>query len=401
MLPTIPGLAESKSVGAASILIVNARSINRLRDIIPGGFFMMRPIVAIACILLLSSAAAAEQNVSDSVRVAQGQNATIGLIAAGSGSTDTRIAADIAQALNDGDKLRVLPMLGEGSVQNIADLIFLKGVDIAIVHSDVLTQTMQRGAIPRENTVQYITKLFPEEIHVLARRDITHLDDLNGKPVDVGAIGTGTELTASALLDMCHVNPTVVHDPQEVALDRLRRGDIAAMFVIGGRPVPLLQAIEPGTGLHFLSIPLTPQLVDTYLPTELDHQRYPNLVPVGPPIETVAVGSVLVTLSTPSDTARAKRVNRFVDAFFDHINDFRRSGFHPKWQEVNLSAQLQGWTRYPEAQALIKGPNDSNLRTSFDSYLNQSGQTTSGMNNERREALFRDFLRWRTQHSGP
>lgn len=362
---------------------------------------MMRPIVAIACILLLSSAAAAEQNVSDSVRVAQGQNATIGLIAAGSGSTDTRIAADIAQALNDGDKLRVLPMLGEGSVQNIADLIFLKGVDIAIVHSDVLTQTMQRGAIPRENTVQYITKLFPEEIHVLARRDITHLDDLNGKPVDVGAIGTGTELTASALLDMCHVNPTVVHDPQEVALDRLRRGDIAAMFVIGGRPVPLLQAIEPGTGLHFLSIPLTPQLVDAYLPTELDHQRYPNLVPVGPPIETVAVGSVLVTLSTPSDTARAKRVNRFVDAFFDHINDFRRSGFHPKWQEVNLSAQLQGWTRYPEAQALIKGPNDSNLRTSFDSYLNQSGQTTSGMNNERREALFRDFLRWRTQHSGP
>ncbi len=72
--------------------------------------------------------------------------------------------------LDDGDKLRVLPMLGRGSVQNIADLIYLKGIDVAIVHTDALTQTMQRGTIPRENSVQYIAKLFQEEIHILARQ---------------------------------------------------------------------------------------------------------------------------------------------------------------------------------------------------------------------------------------
>ncbi len=362
---------------------------------------MIRPIVAITCLLVVSNIAVADQTVSDSVRIAQGQNATIGLIASGSGSTDTRIAADIAQVLNDGDKLRILPMLGQGSVQNIADLIFLKGVDVAIVHSDVLTQTMQRGSIPRENTVQYITTLFPEEIHVLARKDIGKLDDLNGKPVGVGAIGSGTEITASALLDICHITPAIVHDPQQLALERLRRGELAAIFVVGGKPTPLLQGIEAGTGLHFLSIPLTARLVDAYLPTELDHQRYPNLVPVGPPIETVAVSSILVTLSSPADTARAKRVNRFVDALFERFDQFHQPGFHPKWQEVNLAAQVPGLTRYPEAQVMIRGPGDANLRTSFDAYLNQSGQTTSGMNNERREALFRDFLRWRDQHSTP
>ena len=63
----------------------------------------------------------------DPVRVSVAQNATIGLIADGAGSTDTRIAADIARALDDSDKLRILPMLGRGSVQNIADLIYLKG----------------------------------------------------------------------------------------------------------------------------------------------------------------------------------------------------------------------------------------------------------------------------------
>jgi TRAP transporter TAXI family solute receptor len=352
----------------------------------------------------LAVPASAEQSdsVAEAVRIATGQNATIGLIADGSGSTDARIAADIAQVLDDSDRLRILPMLGKGSVQNIADLIYLKGVDVAIVHTDVLTETMQSGAIPRESSVQYIAKLFPEEIHVLARRDIANLKDLNGKIVSIGAVGSGTELTASALLDMAHVTPNIMHDAESIALDRLRHGEIAAMFVIGGEPVPMLQAIEPGTGLHFLPIPLNTQIVDAYLPTSLDHQRYPNLVPPGPPIDTVAVGSVLVTLAATSDTQRAKRVNRFVDTLFERFQQLRQPGFHPKWHEVNLSAQVQGWTRYPEVVGYLKREQgDNDLRASFDNYVNQSGQKTSGMSNERRETLFRDFLRWREQHSGP
>jgi TRAP transporter TAXI family solute receptor len=357
------------------------------------------PIV-IAC---LTSSAMADQipPVSDPVRISIAQNATIGLIADGPGSTDTQIAADIARALDDGDKLRILPMIGRGSVQNIADLIYLKGVDVAIVSTDVLTQTMQSGTIPRESTVQYIAKLFPEEIHILARKEITSLNDLNGKPVSVGVVGSGTEITAASLLDMCHITPNIIHESPSPALDHLRHGEIAAMFVVGGKPVPMLQGIEAGSSLHFLPIPLNAQLVDSYLPTSLDHQNYPDLISAGPPIDTVAVGSALVTLSTPSDTARAKRVNRFVDALFDRFDQFRRPGFHPKWREVNLSAQVQGWVRYPEALGLLRNSGDSTLRTSFDAYLNQSGQSTAGMDNERRETLFRDFLHWRDQHSGP
>src|ERR1700712_3331831 len=150
------------------------------------------------------------QPVPDAVHIAQGQNATVGLITGSPGSTgspDAQIAADLAHVLDDTDKLRILPMFGNGSIQNIADLIFLKGVDLAIVHTDVLTQNMQNGSIPREGTVQYITRLFPEEIHILARREITSVNDLNGKPVAIGPVGSGTEMTASALLDMCHITP--------------------------------------------------------------------------------------------------------------------------------------------------------------------------------------------------
>jgi TRAP transporter TAXI family solute receptor len=359
----------------------------------------------ITCFVLLAGSASAQpaSPASDAVRIATTLNLTIGLIGGGVGSTDARIAADVAEVLDDSDRLRILPMLGRGSVQNLADLIYLKGVDVAIVHTDALTDTMQRGSIPREGSVQYIAKLFQEEIHILARKEISGINDLNGKIVSIGPIGSGTELTASAVLDLTHVTPNIMHETQFGALDRLRRGEIAAMFVVGGKPVPLLQEIEFGTGLHFLPIPLSTQLVNTYLPSTLDRQYYPNLIPPGGTIDTVAVSSVLVTLASPPETARAKRVNRFVDALFERFDQFRQPGFHPKWQEVNLSAQIQGWSRYPEVLTLLKKevPPEGDLRTSFDSYLNQSGQSSAGMNNERREGLFRDFLRWRDQHSGP
>ena len=234
----------------------------------------------VACLVIgcLSRAAAADQapTTFDPVRVSAAQNATVGLIADGAGSTDTRIAADIARALDDSDKLRVLPMLGRGAVQNVADLIYLKGVDIAIVNIDVLTQTMQSGAIPREGTVQYIAKLFPEEVHILARKEISTLNDLTGKPVAIGAVGSGTEVTATNLLDMSHVIPNLIHEDQAAALDHLRHGEIVAMFVVGGMPVPMLQGVEAGSQLHFVPIPLNAQLVNSYLPTSLDHQAYPE-----------------------------------------------------------------------------------------------------------------------------
>jgi TRAP transporter TAXI family solute receptor len=362
-------------------------------------------LVLAVSVALIAGPARAEQNaVSDPVRIAQALNATIGLITGGPGSTDARIAGDIAQVLDDGDKLRVLPMLGRGSEQNIADLIYLKGVDVAIVHTDVLAQTMQLGTIPKEGSVQYIAPLFPEEIHILARKDIASLSDLNGKPVAIGAIGSGTELTAITLLATLQVTANLTRESVSLALDSVRRGDTAAMILIGGKPVPLLQGIDASSGLHFLPIPLSARLVDAFVPTTLDHLQYPNLIPAGTSVDTVAVGSVLVTLATSSDSARAKRVNRFVDTLFERFDRFYQPGFHPKWQEVTLAAQVPGLTRYPEAAAQLRKPEPvtkGDRRGSFNDYVSQSGQTANGIDSEQREALFRDFLLWRAQHNGP
>ncbi len=155
-------------------------------------------------VTMLSTAALARSGSAppetlDPVRIAQARNVTIGLMTGGFDSTDAQAAADMAEVLDDGDRLRVLPILGVGSVQNIADLIRLKGVDVAIVHADALAQSSQRDAIPNVKSVRYIAKLFNEEMHVLVRKDIGSLNDLAGKRVDIGLLGSGTDVTASAL----------------------------------------------------------------------------------------------------------------------------------------------------------------------------------------------------------
>ena len=311
--------------------------------------------LAAACIavaLIAGFAARAE----DPVRIAQAHNATVGLIGGSFGSTDSRIVSEMAEVLNDDTRLRVLPMLGQGSVQNLADLTFLKGVDVAIVHTDAMTQAAQGKTIPRIESVEYIAKLFQEEVHVLAQSGIASLADLAGKPVEVGPPGSSTALTAGLLLNALHIAPDARQDLPSVALDRLRLGMVAAMVVVGGEPVPDLLQIPPASGLHFVPIPLNAHLVDAYLPGSLDSRYYPSLVPPGPPVDTVAVGAILVTLAAPTGSDRAKRVNRFVDALFDRFDLLRHPGFHPKWHDVNLSAQIPGLRRYGEAEKRLREP---------------------------------------------
>ena len=62
---------------------------------------------------------------------------TVGIISGGVAGTYVRVASDLANVLDKGDDLRVLAVLGKGSVQNIDDLLYLRGIDIAI-HRKVL-----------------------------------------------------------------------------------------------------------------------------------------------------------------------------------------------------------------------------------------------------------------------
>src|ERR1700737_2361054 len=118
---------------------------------------------------------------------------TVTLMSGTIGGTYVQFGADLASALDDGDNLRVLPIVGRGSVQSVADILFLKGVDIGIVRSDTLDYLEKKGyANNIKKQFTYVTKLYNEEMHVFAPKSIRTLAELEGKTVAVDLPNGGT-----------------------------------------------------------------------------------------------------------------------------------------------------------------------------------------------------------------
>src|SRR5262245_34442533 len=65
------------------------------------------------------------------------------IIAGSSSGTDLAIVQDIADVLDEGDELRVVPMVGKGPAQNVKDVMFLRGVDMGITQANILKHFAQ------------------------------------------------------------------------------------------------------------------------------------------------------------------------------------------------------------------------------------------------------------------
>jgi len=321
---------------------------------------------------------------------------TVGIVSGGIGGTYVRIAADLTSVLDEKDRLRVIAMLGKGSVQNITDILYLKGTDIGIVQSDVLSYIEKKGLHSNiKSRVDYITKLYNEELHVVAGKDIKSLEDLAGKKVNVGVAGSGTEITASIVFDTLGIDIVKVAADQPLALEQIKSGEIAATAYVAGAPASAFSALTAEDGLHLVAIPFDGPLGQEYLPSEFTAEEYPGLV-AGEPVETIAVGAVMAVFNWKPDTWRYQKVERFVNAFFDHFDELLQPPRHPKWREVNLATELPGWTRFGPAAAWLKAhpnPKDNATQAAFDRFLSTQGDAST-LSEEDKTRLFREFLDW-------
>src|SRR5215470_8310772 len=198
----------------------------------------------------------------------------------GSAGISVRIAEDLANLIDDGATRRVVPVVGKGSLQNLTDLKYLRGIDMAIVQSDALDYAKEQRVLPGiENSMTYVTRLYNEEFHLLAGPKIRNVSDLANKKVNVDLRGSGTSITAGRLFDMLKIPVSESNDSQEIALEKLRRGEIAALAFVTGKSAPLFMGLKGDDGLHFLAIPLNPAVTNAYAPTRLTAADYPGLVP--------------------------------------------------------------------------------------------------------------------------
>jgi hypothetical protein len=222
---------------------------------------------------------------------------------------------------------------------------------------------------------------------------------LKGRKVNLDAKGSGTSYSMRDIFKALGIEIEEVSMSQTEAFEKVRNGEIAATALIAGKPVRSLTRLGPTDGLHFVPIPFTQPLIADYLPTTLTHEDYPDVVPPGEMVETVAVGAVLITYNWPKNSGdRYQRIERFVDAFFPKIDEFKKPPRHPKWREINLAATLPGWDRFEAAQTWLDTQRvaEGQTRPALASGA-PANAAAANVSQAQRTELYQEFLRWRQQ----
>ncbi len=321
---------------------------------------------------------------------------TVGIVGGLFTGTYMRLAAEMASALDDGDNLRVLPIVSFGAGSNLDDLLYLHGVDLAVTQSDVFEYFRTVRKTPHlERRVQYIIRLPISELHILARDNVHSLEDLRGKKVNFGPPGTGASLTGTIVFQRLGINVQQVMIDQPSALEKLRSGEIDAIARVLPKPVDFFSKIPPNSGLHLVNIPFTKKFEDYYTLGEFTKKDYPSLLDGKDSIDTIAVPAVLAVYNWSKDSDRYNRVQRFVQYLFNRWDTFQHAPYHPKWRDVNLAATVPGWTRFSAAQDMlqqVEAQQQQKQKTAFQTFVKQQGAVPA--NAAERDALFREFLQW-------
>ncbi len=320
-----------------------------------------------------------------------------------SAGISVRMAEDLASLIDDGATRRVLPVVGRSARQNLTDLVQLRGIDMAILQTDMLDALRQQQSVPNlESSFTYVARLYNEEFHLLAGPDIKSITALAHRRVAVGVRGSGTSITAERLFALLKIEIEPVFDRPEIALGRLHDHEIDAVAFVTGKPAPVFQAMAKADELHFIAVPLDAGIINAYIPTSLTADDYPNLIQPNQPVDTIAVGSLLAVARLPPESDRYHAVTNFVETFFTQFRTLLQAGYHPKWREINLAADAPGWTRFPPAQAwldrnaVVAHAPPQDLKTIFARFLDfrQHALGGSQITDAEKQEMFNEFQRW-------
>lgn len=373
--------------------------------------FNLRTICALAALFAFFATGAvwaqAPTNIYERQKWERNRSA-VSIIGGGINGTYIRYATDIANELDDlkGNDMRVLPLIGRGGGQNVLDILFLRGIDMGLTQQDHLAffknlDPALYGDI--DNRVRYITKLYNSEYHLIARKDVKTFEDLRGKTVNFWRPWSATDIGSQTIFRLIGVDVKPIYIDTAKALEKVKSGEIAATVLLAGAPVPGYAKLPKDSGLHI--VPLGPnsltkeqnsKLLEVYLPTKLTHKQYPNLIPEGEIVESYASGVVLAVYNWNEKTDRYKKVARFVEKFFAKFENFHKPPRHPKWKEVNLNANIPGWTRFKAAEDWLKDPANAQPRKkrAFTAFLSQSNAGGRTYTEAEKQMLFKQFSEW-------
>jgi len=327
--------------------------------------------------------------VGEQPRSSEVNNWTLGIAGGFFEGTFIRFAVELAKALDDGENHRILPIVSYGGNENVNDLLYLKGVDVAITYTDTFELYKKSGRVRDiEHRINYISELLLGELYIFARPEIATVKDLEGKKVSLGTKGGSATTTGPIVFERLGVRPELVYVNNTVALEKMKTGEIAAIVSTGGKPNDLFVKLKPEPGFHFISIPFNEKFADYYVPCPLSHDDYPQLISPGQTVDNLCMSAVLAVYNFPKGSDRARRLERFIQYYFERFDKLKQPSFHPKWKEVNLTAKVPGWNQYwLAAEKLAAMQGGAAIPTEGAADRAQS----------ERDKTFEEFLAWRKQ----
>ncbi|HEU0148771.1 MAG TPA: TAXI family TRAP transporter solute-binding subunit [Bradyrhizobium sp.] len=321
--------------------------------------FIARTIMFLLAAFILSGECAAQSrrtptnsssNSSNEAEIRDRLNSwTIGLAGGLLEGAPIRFATEISRVVNDGGTMHVLPVVTRGPTENVNDLLYLRGIDAAIINSDSLDE--YKSQVPQiQQRISYLISLFPSELQILVRPEIKSLADLAGKKVNFNTQGTAAAYSGPLIFSRLGVDVEKMFIPHPLALEQMKRGEIAAVVFVTAKPVDAFAKGKWEEGYKFLPVEFGPKFEDYYLPASLDSTDYPNLIAKGETVPTISVPTILAAFRWRPNSPRYRRVSHFVDELFGRIDKLKAPGFDPKWKDVNITARVPGLERFPAAQ---------------------------------------------------
>ena len=217
--------------------------------------------------------------------------------------------------------------------------------DIAIVQNDVMyyaytgTDLFADGA--PITGFSAVASCYPEYVQILAKKDITSIEQLSGKNVSVGDAGSGTEFNAKQILGAYNLSfddIKVSNQSFADSADALKNGTIDAAFVVAGYPTTAVTELATNFDFNLLSIDAAHA---DKLKADYGFYYY-GTIPGGtysPVKEDVPAVAVMATI-VASNKVPADAIYAFVKGLFDYKADITAG--HVKGNELDLNTAISG-----------------------------------------------------------
>lgn len=268
-----------------------------------------------------------------------------------------RMADDLVQLARE-RHLALYNRATQGSLDNVRLLASRENAAVGMAQSDLLSW-LKHSPDPENRQIarqlRLVLPLHAEEVHVLARRNVQRLADLQGRVVLTPSSSQGSRYTAQNLLQAQGVSAEVRSgDTQAEAVCRVLAGQADAVVMVGGKPMSILtelQALQthpsnPLSAVHLVALS-APDGSSAYEPAQFTPNDYPWL---DAEVPTLAVRALLMAYAFSPDgnayqRSRCDDLRRFGNALRDRLPRLQQPPYPAKWREVDFRHDVPGWPR--------------------------------------------------------